>query len=237
MGIKVLLADDHAVVRDGLRLILEARGEVQVVGDVANGQEAVDASRTLTPDIVIMDIAMPELNGLDATRQVLALRDGTRVIILSMHAAAEYVYRAFEAGASGYVLKESAGRELMEAVRSVYAGRRYVSPRIGPDVIMEVLSQRHAGRRRENPVESLSERERQVLQLVVEGHSSSWIAAKISLSQKTVETYRSRVKKKLGIHDIPGLTKFAIQHGITSFPGGGVAVMDTRAVRHTRRKD
>lgn len=211
MTIRVLLADDHAVLRDGLKALLQAQG-FDVVGAVSNGRDAVRSAIELKPDVVVMDITMPDLNGIEA---VTLLRDKlpeARVVMLSMHSSAEHVYRAFEAGAAGYLLKESAGEEMVAALRAVCGGRRYLSR------ALEMLESRSgAGEASQtSPIQSLSARERQVLQLVVEGHSSSDIAAIIHLSPKSVDTYRSRLMKKLGVADVPALVKFAIQHGLTS---------------------
>jgi DNA-binding NarL/FixJ family response regulator len=174
--IKVLLADDHAVVRDGLRVLLEAQSDISVVGDVANGREAVRFVLQQHPDVVVLDIAMPELNGIEATQQIHDASPSTQVLILSMHSTTEHIFRALQAGARGYLLKESAGTEVLD---------------------------------------NLSPRERQILQLVVEGKSSAEAAAMLFLSPKTVDTYRSRMMQKLGIGDLASLVKFAIQHGVT----------------------
>jgi DNA-binding NarL/FixJ family response regulator len=213
MKIRVFLADDHAIVRDGLRMILETQPDIQVLGVAADGREAVRFIQELKPDVVVMDISMPELNGIEATRQVLIENPEIRVVILSMHATTEYIYRTLEVGALGYLLKESASLEVIEAVRTAYAGQRYLSTRISNTLVNEYL-RLNKKTPEHNPLENLSGREREVLQLVVEGRSSAEIAECLSLSRKTVETYRSRIMGKLGLNDLPGLVKFAIQHGI-----------------------
>lgn len=214
MPIRVFLADDHAVVRDGLRFVLESQGDISVVGDAADGRLTVREVQRLRPDVVIMDIAMPEMNGIEATQQIRDTCPSTQVVILSMHATAEHIFRALQAGAKGYLLKESAGRELVEAVRAVCASRRYVSQGISDTVIDEFIRTDRAGHGK-SPLESLSTREREILQMVVEGKSSAEIADVLRISPKTVETYRSRLMQKLGLSDIPSLVKFAIQHGLT----------------------
>jgi len=209
--ISVLLADDHAVVRDGLRALLEAQTDIEVVGDAANGREVLRLAQQLHPDVVVMDIAMPELNGVEATQQMHDAYPSTQVLILSMHSTTEHIFRALQAGARGYLLKDSAGAEVADAVRVVHAGRRYLSQKIAATVIDDYIAERH----RASPLESLSSRERQILQLVAEGKSSAEIAAILFLSPKTVDTYRSRLMHKLDIGDLPSLVKFAIQHGVT----------------------
>lgn len=213
MAIRVFLADDHGVVRDGLRLLLEAQGDITVVGDAADGREAVRQVQELGPDVVVMDIAMPELNGIEATYQLREMCPAIQIVILSIHSAPEHILRALRAGARGYLLKESAGTEVVEAVRAVHAGRRYLSQRISDTVIDGYLRQ-DPGDRVRSPLESLSPREREVLQLVVEGKTSAEIGKILFLSPKTVETYRSRLMQKLGINGLPGLVKFALQHGL-----------------------
>lgn len=212
--IRVFLADDHAVVRDGLRALLDEQADIQVVGDATNGREAVRQVAELLPDVVVMDVAMPELNGIDAAGEILQTHPSVRVIILSMHSTTEYVFRALQAGAQGYVLKESAGIEVVNAVRTAHADQRYLSHKISDRLIDDYLHQFQSVEA-EGPLARLSPREREVLQLVVEGRSSAEIADTLSLSLKTVETYRSRMMRKLGIKDLPNLVKFAIQHGIT----------------------
>jgi len=210
MKIRVLLADDHAMMRDGLKALLSASPDISVIAEVSNGGDAVRRAQELKPDVVVMDIAMPDLNGIEAARMLRDKCPGARVVILSMHSSSEHVFRAFEAGAAGYVLKESAGTEMDAAVRAVHRGRHYISPAVAALAPHARTVDGRAG-----PLESLSARERQVLQLVVEGHSSAEIATRVHLSPKSVETYRSRLMKKLGVSDVPSLVKFAIQHGIT----------------------
>jgi len=214
MPINVFIADDHTVVRDGLRLLLEAHDDMKVVGDAADGRQAVSDVRQSCPDVVLMDIAMPELNGIEATRQIRECCPSTQVVILSMYATNEHIFQALQAGALGYLLKESAASEVVTAVRAVHGGRRYLCRKIDETLINSYVHNQSASKVR-SPIERLSAREREVLQLVVEGKSSAEIASILSLSPKTVETYRSRLMQKLNIKDIPGLVKFAIQHGLT----------------------
>ena len=208
MNLKVLLVDDHAVMREGLAALLSGAG-IDVIGTASNGREAVRLARELTPDVVVMDISMPDLNGIEAARQIRVRAPSVRIVMLSMHANREHVHQALAAGAEGYVLKEAAANEVVTAVRTVTAGRRYLSPAI-ESALLEA-----GGVAARGPLESLSTRERQVLQLVVEGESSAEIARTVHLSPKTVETYRSRLMKKLGVANVTALVKFAVQHGLT----------------------
>jgi len=208
--VTVMLADDHAVVRDGLRALLEAGQDLQVIGVAGNGRDAVTEAQRLRPDIVIMDIAMPELDGVEATRRIVEKCPDTRVLILSMYLSAEHIHRALQAGAQGYVLKESAGDEGGEAIRTLRAGKRYLSHRITETVIDDYLRDGA----NVSPIDSLSLRERDVLQLVVEGRTNAAIAQSLSLSPKTVETYRARIMRKLKVHDTVALVKFAMRHGL-----------------------
>ena len=209
---RVLLADDHAVVRDGLRALLEHVGDFEIVGVAGNGRDAVAEAQRLSPDVVVMDIAMPELDGIEATRRILEKCAGTKVLILSMYLSSEHLHRAMHAGARGYVLKESAGDEVVDAVRAVQAGKRYLSHKISETMIDDYLRDGV----RVSPLDSLSLRERDVLQLVVEGQTNNVIAAKLSLSPKTIETYRTRIMRKLKVHDTVELVKFAMRHGLTT---------------------
>lgn len=202
---RVLIADDHAVMREGLEALLAGAG-IEVAGTARDGREAVLAASRLRPDVVIMDLSMPGMNGIEATREIRARSPAAQVVVLSMHADRQHVHHAFDAGALGYVLKESAGTEVVAAVRSAANGRRFVSPAIGEPGLAVAPS---------DPLASLSARERQVLQLVVEGKSSASIAQIVHLSPKSVETYRSRLMKKLGVADFAALVKFAVRHGIT----------------------
>lgn len=208
MKVTILIADDHAIVREGLSMILEASEEMIVVGEARDGREAVSLAEALRPDVVVMDIAMPELNGIDATRIILERVPGVRVVMLSMHNTSEHVFRAMQAGARAYLLKESAGAGLVAAVRAVIRGDSYLGE--GVDSPAPQPSP-------QSPLESLSQREREVVQLVVAGKTSAEIALILSLSPKSVETYRSRLMTKLGVNNISSLVKFALQHGITPF--------------------
>lgn len=215
MTIKVFIADDHAVVRDGLCALLEDHPDITVVGDASDGRQAVSRVKATNPDVVIMDINMPELNGIDATRQVLEDNPKLGVIILSILGTTEHVFRALQAGALGYLLKETAGREVVDAVLAVAAGKRYLSNPVTDILVADYIHQREQ-LAEQSPLESLSTREREVLNLVLAGKSSAEIGKLLFLSAKTVETYRSRLMRKLGIHDLPELVKFAIQNGLIS---------------------
>ena len=212
MTITVFLADDHRVLRDGLRILLESQDDIQVVGDAENGNEAIEGILSTEPNVAVMDITMPELNGIDAAQIVHETLPEIGIVILSIHSDLEHVFRALQAGAQGYLLKESAGSEVISAVRAVYLGRRYLSPSIRDAVTEAYMHDRQV----QSPLELLSLREREVLQLTVEGYSSNEIAEKLELSPKTIETYRSRLMGKLSVHDLPELVRFAIKHGITS---------------------
>jgi DNA-binding NarL/FixJ family response regulator len=212
MPIRILIADDHGVVAEGLKHLIEAQQDLEVVAIVGDGREAVRMAKETNPDVVLMDLSMPELNGADATRAILDRDDiKCRVIVLSMYAEREYVRRALKAGASGYVVKRSAAKEVVDAIRAVHAGQRYLSPRVADVVIDD-----YAGDGKADLLERLSAREREVLQLLAEGRTGAEIAQRLSLSQKTVETYRARLVEKLGIRDVAGLVKFAIQRGLVS---------------------
>jgi DNA-binding NarL/FixJ family response regulator len=213
MKVRILIADDHAVVRDGLRMILGAKKDLTVIGTVASGREAVAKAGALHPDVILMDIAMPGMNGIEATRVICQDSPSIRVIILSMYHTGEHVFRALQAGARGYVLKESAGEEVVQAVRAVMKGKSFYGKgveRPSKDVLAASPSAP------KSPLDSLSIREREVLQFVVEGKTSAAIAEMLGLSPKSVETYRSRLMKKLGVENVPSLVKFALQHGFTS---------------------
>jgi len=211
MTITVFLVDDHRILRDGLHILLDMQDDIEVIGEAENGKEAITRITNQEPNVVVMDITMPELNGIEAAQVIHETLPDTGIVILSIHSDLEHIFRALQAGAQGYLLKESAGSEVISAVRAVYLGRRYLSPSIR-DTVMEAYMQ---GRRIQSPLELLSMREREVLQLTVEGHTSAAIAEKMDLSPKTIETYRSRLMGKIGAHDLPELVRFAIKHGIT----------------------
>lgn len=199
------------MVAEGLKHVVEAQADMEVVSLAVDGREAVRQARELQPDVVLMDLSMPELNGADATRAILQRDPKCRVIVLSMYSEREYVRRALKAGAAGYVVKRSAAKEVVDAIRAVHAGQHYLSPRVA-DVVLDD----YAGAERDDPLARLSAREREVLQLLAEGRTGAQIAERLSLSQKTVETYRARLVEKLGIRDVAGLVRFAIQRGIIS---------------------
>jgi DNA-binding NarL/FixJ family response regulator len=214
MSTTILLADDHVVVRDGLRLVLETQADFRVIGEANNGREAVRQATRHHPDVIIMDIAMPELSGIEATWQIVQSCPTTQVIILSMYATVTHVRRALHAGAHGYVLKSSVSAEVIDAIRAVRSGKRFLSQKIS-NVVSEDLLRQDQGQEKAT-LDLLSSREREILSLVVEGKTSAEIANLLSLAPSTVDTYRSRLMEKLDLHTLPDLVKFAIRHGLTS---------------------
>ncbi len=209
--INIVVVDDHGIVRDGVRALLDGHFHMKVIGAVANGKDAISTAEHLRPHVVVMDLVLPELSGIDATARILAALPLTRIVILSACDTSEHVFRALRAGARGYVLKEGASAELVQAVLAVVAGERYLSPRITNVLIDSLLGDAQTA----SPLESLSPREREVLHLTVSGASSAQIGEKLSLSRKTVDTYRSRVMGKLGVTDLAGLIRFAVAHAMT----------------------
>ncbi len=210
MTIRVLLADDHSVLRDGVAALLEAQDDIKIVAHAQDGREAVHKATEFKPDVMVMDIGMPKLNGIEATSLIKLTSPQIQVVILSMHSTTVHIFRALQAGARGYLLKESAGAELVAAIRSVHAGLRYLTQKITETVVDDYIREHHAT----DPLEKLSSREHQILQLVAEGNSTAEIAHTLFLSPKTVDTYRSRLMQKLGIVNIAGLVKFAITSGL-----------------------
>jgi DNA-binding NarL/FixJ family response regulator len=206
----ILVVDDHGIVRDGIRSLLGRQDGMDVVGLAATGEQAVSAAQRLKPDLVIMDLVLPILNGIDATERILTSLPQTKIIVLSACCTSEHVYRALRAGALGYVLKEAVGSELVCAVRAVLSGKRYLSPAIAAAFSGDCLYDAAA----RSPLERLSAREREVLHRTVEGLSSAQIALQLSLSPKTIDTYRSRLMHKLGVADRSTLIRFAIQHAM-----------------------
>jgi DNA-binding NarL/FixJ family response regulator len=210
MTIRVFIADDHTLVAEGLRYIIQAEPDLEFAGAAENGQDAVRKAIDAAPDVVLMDNAMPVLNGIEATRMIRERRPRTQVIIVSMYADQAHVLRALQAGALGYLLKKAIAKELVDAIRRVHAGHRYLTHELADSVLDQIVKVPL------DPLDRLSFRERQVLQMVAEGHTAVEIGTTLSLSPKTVETYRSRMMEKLGVHDVAGLVKFAIQHGMIS---------------------
>ncbi|MBI2508938.1 MAG: response regulator transcription factor [Betaproteobacteria bacterium] len=210
MAIKVLIADDHGVVAEGLRFVVEAQADMEVIACLQDSREAVRRALETRPDVVLIDHAMPVLNGAEATHLIRERCPETRVIILSMYSNQVHVLRALQAGATGYVVKKSAAKEVVDAIREVHKGGRYLSKELADSVIDLVVHKAAS----EDPLQRLSSRERQVLQMLAEGHPVAHIAATLSLSPKSVETYRARMMEKLGIGDFATLVKFAIQHGV-----------------------
>lgn len=214
MSIRVLLVDDHTLMRDGLRRLLSESPDVEVVGECADGSAAVELARKLQPTLVVMDVGMPELNGVEATRRIRGACADVKVLGLSTHADKRYVQHMLEAGANGYVLKISAYEELLRAVRAVSAGRVYISPEIAAGVVDR--SVHGATSTDASAFSELGSREREVLQLVAEGKTSAETARQMNISVKTVETHRRNIVQKLGLHGTAELTKYAIREGLTS---------------------
>jgi len=212
MPISVLLLDDHAVVRDGLKALLGAQADIHVVASFGTGADALRYAAETPTDVAILDIALPGLNGIEVARLMHDACPDLHLLMLSMHASPEYVYQAFGAGASGYLLKESAGAEVVAAVRAVHSGQQYLSGKISPQALNDYARERGG----EGPLEQLSRRERQILKLIVEGSTSNEVGLLLGISPKSVDTYRSRMMRKLGIGDLATLVKFAIRHGVTS---------------------
>ncbi len=214
MTIRILLADDHQIVREGLAALLDGQPGIEVVGFALDGREAVKLAEELSPDLLLMDVAMPGMNGVEATRQLASQLPQVKVLCLSMHVERRFVSAVLEAGAAGYLLKDCAREELAEAIRQVSAGRSYLSPAVAATVV-EDYAARLAGRLPRN-ASALSGREREVLQLLAEGASTREIAQRLHLSTKTVGSHRERIMRKLGLDSIAALTKYAIRHGLTT---------------------
>jgi len=210
--IKVVLTDDHMIIRDGLRALLERQPDMEVVAEADNGRTALKHVKELSPDVVIMDIGMRELNGIDATRQIVKMSLGVKVLALSMYSDKRFVKEMLKAGASGYMLKDSAFTELIDAIRVVVGGKIYISPGVASIVLEDYLED---STQRESSIRSLlTSREIEVLQLLAEGKSTKQIALSLSLSIKTIESRRARIMQKIGIDNIADLTKYAIREGI-----------------------
>ncbi len=213
--VRILLADDHALVRHGIRRILEEHADWQVVGETSDGREAVRLTLDLKPDVVILDIGMPQLNGIEAARQITRRAPGVRVLMLSMHADDAYITQAVEAGACGYLLKDSADAELLKAVTAAIQGQSFFSPRAAA-VLLDEYKRSLTRRGITDRYDSLSEREREVFQLIAEGHSNKAIATLLGVSPATVETHRSHVMEKLDLHSVAEIVLYAVRRGVIS---------------------
>lgn len=213
MTIKVLFADDHKIVRDGLKALLEKEADMEVVAVADDGRKAVQISRDLLPRVVVMDIGMPGLNGIEATRCITAENPSVRVLVLSMHSARRYVLDALSAGAKGYILKDCAAEELARAIRAVAADETYLSTKVADIIVKDYM--KSCADTEPDAVQLLSKREREVLQLIAEGHTTKEIAYLFNLSIKTVETHRQQIMKKLDLQTVAGLTRFAIREGLS----------------------
>jgi DNA-binding NarL/FixJ family response regulator len=211
--IRVVLADDHHLVRTGIRALLEKAGDIEVIGEAADGQAAVELVEQLQPDVLVIDIAMPRLTGIQALGRVRSMGNDTRVVILSMHSGAPLVRQALRAGAIGYLLKHSVSEELLLAIRAASRGEVYLSPPVSGIVMDGYLDQQAAGPTAD-PLEQLTSREREVLHLIAEGHTNNEISELMNISINTVEKHRANLMTKLDIHDVAGLTLFAIKHGL-----------------------
>lgn len=214
-SIRVLVADDHTIIRSGLRLLLEREAGFEVVGEAADGRQAVELAETTQPDVVMLDIAMPNLNGIEAARQIAAKLPKTHIIILSMHSDEGYVLKALKAGARGYLLKDSAESDIINAIRAVNEGKAFFSPEISKMMVDDYMRQlQHRGV--EDSYELLTTREREVLQLLAEGKSNKEIATLLNLSLYTVETHRGNILEKLNLHSLPELILYAVRKGVIS---------------------
>ena len=213
MKTRVFLADDHAIMREGLRLLIDRQSDMEVIGEAENGRKAVKQVAKLLPEIVVMDVEMPDLNGIDATRQISGTKKSISVIALSAHTDRRYITEMLKAGAKGYLLKHSAGDELLDAIRTVKKGKTYLSPEIAETVAEEC--RRHTTEAT-SPFAQLSEREREVLQMLAEGKARKEIASDLFVSVKTIATHAENIMEKLNIHSVAELTKYAIRRGLTS---------------------
>jgi DNA-binding NarL/FixJ family response regulator len=213
--IRVVLADDHAVVRTGLKAVLAAARDIEVVGEAANGSEAIELVRQLHPDVVIMDLTMAGMDGRAATKVIVEEESATRVLVLTMHAEEEYLVQMLEAGASGYIVKSAADRDLVDAVRTVAHGEVYVQPSAAR-VLARGLTRKDPNAEERARFEALTERERDVLRMVAQGHTAPEIGAKLYISPKTVDTYRQRINEKLGLHHRADYVTLALRLGLLS---------------------
>ena len=213
MTIHILLADDHTILRAGLKMMLNAQPDMEVVGEAQGGRHAIAEAQRLRPDIILMDITMPDLSGIEATRQIKKILPDVKVLVLTMHENEEYVFQALRAGASGYMLKEAADTELITALHVVYDGHFYLSPTAQSVMVGDYLQRVKAGDERDS-YSNLTEREREILKLVAEGYTNNQIAEKLVISPKTVDTHRTHIMDKLNLHSRAELVKYAIRRGL-----------------------
>ena len=211
--VRLLIADDHKIFRQGIKKLLEEEPDLQVVGEAADGRDTVKKATELKPDIILMDIAMANLNGLEATKQIKKVLPESKIIMLTMHKNEEYVLQSFQAGASGYILKEGAVEELVSAIRSIHQDKSFLSPTVSKTLVDAYLRKMETGKT-ETPFDLLTDREREVLQLIAEGFTNREVAKQLFISVKTVEAHRAHIMQKLNIHDIAKLVKYAIQKGL-----------------------
>ncbi|OGP93072.1 MAG: DNA-binding response regulator [Deltaproteobacteria bacterium RBG_16_48_10] len=212
--IRVLLAEDHTIVRQGIAALLGTESDMEVVGEASNGLEAIELAKKLGPEVILMDIGMRQLNGLEATREIKRLFPSMKILVLTMHENEEWIFQILKAGASGYLIKDSAMTDLISALRAVYQGDSYLSPSISKMVIEEYIRKAESGEKK-GVEDLLSGREREILQLIAEGHSVPQIASLLCISKKTVEAHKTHIMEKLNIHDKVGLIKYAIRTGLT----------------------
>jgi DNA-binding NarL/FixJ family response regulator len=215
MPIRILLADDHTVVRDGLRALLEKHPDIAVVAEAADGRDSVRLAEEHQPDVVIMDIAMPNMNGIEATRRIVAANPKTSVVILSMHQDESYVLRSLKAGAKGYLLKDSLRSDVLDAIRSVAQGRSFLTRKVSR-MLQEDYIRELERRGLDDSYDLLTDREREILQLIAEGHTNKEVAGILNVSITTVETHRTHILQKLGLHSVPELILYAVRKGIIS---------------------
>jgi DNA-binding NarL/FixJ family response regulator len=210
--ITVLVAEDHTIVRKGICSLIDGKADIRVIGEAEDGREAIEKTEALTPDVVLMDITMPRLNGLEATRQIKKRLPQVKILALTMYTNEEYILQVIQAGASGYVVKQAAPAELISAIHAVYRGDSFLSPAISKTIIDEYL--KHTAPNAPAEHEKLTDREREVLQLIAEGHSNREIADKLRVSIKTVGVHRTNLMEKLGCHNVTDLVKYALRKGI-----------------------
>ncbi len=212
--IRVLLAEDHTIVRQGIAALLGTENDMEVVGEASNGLEAIELAKKLSPEVILMDIGMRQLNGLEATREIKRLFPSIKILVLTMHENEEWIFQILKAGASGYLVKDSAMTDLTSALRAVYQGDSYLSPSISKRVIEEYIRKAESGEKK-GVEDLLSGREREILQMIAEGNSIPQISNLLCISKKTVEAHKTHIMEKLNIHDKVGLIKYAIRTGLT----------------------